>query len=95
MSLACAGASLAQAAEAYKSPKFQWGFMMAHVFEVIDDDGAVRIYAAKFMRREANKLVVLHRGLEMSFAISHIRDWCAVGQTDEFPVTGTKPRHHR
>ena len=51
---------------------------MTYVFEVIDDDGAVRNYVAKFMRREVDKLVVLHRGLQMSFAISQIRDWCTV-----------------
>ncbi|WP_164833248.1 hypothetical protein [Sinorhizobium meliloti] len=51
---------------------------MAYVFEVIDEDGAVRTYVASFMRREADKLVVLHRGRKMSFAVAHIRDWCAV-----------------
>lgn len=64
---------------------------MTHVFEVIDDAGALRIYAATFIRREADKLVVLHRGLQMSFALSHIRDWCSVERDDQLPVTEAKP----
>ncbi|MBD9511483.1 hypothetical protein IB265_32515 [Ensifer sp. ENS10] len=51
---------------------------MTYVFEVVDEAGVVRNYVAKFMRREADKLVVDYRGLQMRFAISHIRDWCAV-----------------
>ncbi len=51
---------------------------MTYVFEVVDDTGAVRTYVARFMRREADKLVVDYRGFQMRFAISHIRDWCAV-----------------
>jgi len=54
------------------------GQAMTYVFEVVDEAGAVRNYVAKFMRREADKLVVDYRGLQMRFAISHIRDWCAV-----------------
>lgn len=65
--------------------------MMTHVFEVIDDAGALRIYAATFIRREADKLVVLHRGHQLSFALSHIHDWCAVKQDDELSPRGTKP----
>ena len=51
---------------------------MTYVFEVVDEAGAIRNYVAKFMRREADKLVVEYRGLQMRFSISHIRDWCAV-----------------
>ncbi|MBK5571579.1 hypothetical protein [Ensifer sp. SSB1] len=51
---------------------------MTYVFEVVDEAGAVRNYVAKFMRREADKSVVEYRGLQMRFAILHIRDWCAV-----------------
>ena len=51
---------------------------MTYVFEVVDEAGAVRNYVAKFMRRDADKLVVEYRGLQMRFTISHIRDWCAV-----------------
>lgn len=51
---------------------------MTYVFEVVDEAGAVRNYVAKFMKREAENLVVEHRGLQMRFAISHIRDWYAV-----------------
>ncbi|WP_156433161.1 hypothetical protein [Sinorhizobium sp. GL28] len=36
---------------------------MTNVFEVVDEAGAVRNYVAKFMRREADKLVVEYRGL--------------------------------
>ena len=51
---------------------------MTYVFGAVDDAGAVRNYVATFMRREADKLVVECRGLQMRFAISHISDWCAV-----------------
>ena len=61
----------------YNSSIFR-GQAMTNVFEVVDEAGAVRNYVAKFMRREADKLVVDYRGLQVRFAISHIRDWCAV-----------------
>jgi hypothetical protein len=52
--------------------------MALYVFEVIDDEGATRNYVASFISREADNLVVRHRGHQVSFAIAHIRDWCAV-----------------
>jgi hypothetical protein len=60
------------------NPSIFRGQAMIYVFEVVDEAGAVRNYVAKFMRREADKLVVDYRGLQVRFAISHIRDWCAV-----------------
>ncbi|MCY1338563.1 hypothetical protein D9M69_244240 [compost metagenome] len=46
----------------YNSSIFR-GQAMTYVFEVVDEAGAVRNYVAKFMRREADKLVVEYRGL--------------------------------
>lgn len=51
---------------------------MRFVFEVVDESGALRSYVAQPLRREADDLVVLYRGHQLSFAISRIRDWCAV-----------------
>jgi hypothetical protein len=49
-----------------------------YVFEVVGDDGEIRNYVASFILRDGDKLVVSHRGLQVSFPLSHIRDWCSV-----------------
>ena len=53
---------------------------MRYVFEVVDDDGAIRTYVVDFIRREADRLVVKYHGLKVNFEISRIRDWCPVSE---------------
>ena len=58
---------------------------MMYVFEVVNDDGAIRTYVADFIRREADKLVVKYHGLEAKFEISRICDWCPVSEEKDLP----------
>lgn len=60
---------------------------MRYVFEVVDDDGQTRVYVADFIRREGDRLQVKYRGLEVSFKISRICDWCPVGEEMDPPLT--------